>query len=490
MTQITGKIPSQFSVATIEALRTKLNMTGQVAGTFSTVLPTTSIATDKVYMYSGVNGTLIGGITWYNGDSAIYNGSVWTRIPLDTAINYFRIIGRNIFDKAKITRGFYLSSDGTATADANSAISEWFEIELNSSYHFSGFTSTNALLFLCFYDENKVFTYQYPGNISQLAAGMKVTPPASASFFRFTVYILSPALTDSVRLDNVMVQKYVPTTTTYPGSFIAYTETLKPLTSNIIPVVCRQTIIKMGNHSPYWSTKKIRILGTSITEANSYNGIDQNPWFINAMNILGVTSYVNHAQSGSFTDFVNGSRIGLSATHAEKIANSGTMPCYEDLIIPNINETDLFLFETAVNTPPANMGLSDINYVDTTHRGTYIGAMNYIINEMKKLNPTVQIGLISHWNKITEPRYVEAQKLLAARWNIPILLLCDLLGGTTDMVSGSFTINGTVVTDNRSVLAWYSTDGLNHYGDLLHPYNPKIVSLYTRLVAEWIKNNF
>lgn len=75
---------SQLDTATVEALRVKLAITGGVAGSFTVALPTGTIATDKIYQYAGINATAIGGITWYNGDAALYNGTTWTRIPAIT----------------------------------------------------------------------------------------------------------------------------------------------------------------------------------------------------------------------------------------------------------------------------------------------------------------------------------------------------------------------------------------------------------------------
>lgn len=84
-----GVKPSALSAATVEALRLKLSITGQVAGSFSTALPTSDIATDKVYLFTGTDGAVISTITWKNGDSALYNGSAWTRIPFQSLANYY-----------------------------------------------------------------------------------------------------------------------------------------------------------------------------------------------------------------------------------------------------------------------------------------------------------------------------------------------------------------------------------------------------------------
>lgn len=70
------------------ALKAKVNQ-GKVAGTFAAAMPTGTIATDKVYDFVGTDNTTIGGIVWRNGDSAYYNGSIWTRIPFQSLANYY-----------------------------------------------------------------------------------------------------------------------------------------------------------------------------------------------------------------------------------------------------------------------------------------------------------------------------------------------------------------------------------------------------------------
>lgn len=66
-----------------------LNRSGLIAGSFSTALPTVAIVTDKLYVYAGNDNTTIGGIVWRNGDSALYNGSTWSRIPFQSLTNYY-----------------------------------------------------------------------------------------------------------------------------------------------------------------------------------------------------------------------------------------------------------------------------------------------------------------------------------------------------------------------------------------------------------------
>jgi hypothetical protein len=61
------------------AVQAKINQ-GKVAGTFFGSMPNTPVS-DKVYEFVGTNGTEIDSITWYNGDSAYWTGTIWIRIP-------------------------------------------------------------------------------------------------------------------------------------------------------------------------------------------------------------------------------------------------------------------------------------------------------------------------------------------------------------------------------------------------------------------------
>lgn len=83
-----GKSIALANSATVEALRAKLALIGGVAGSFTSALPTGTISTDRVYQYAGADNTTIGGIAWRNGDSALYNGATWTRIPFQALTNY------------------------------------------------------------------------------------------------------------------------------------------------------------------------------------------------------------------------------------------------------------------------------------------------------------------------------------------------------------------------------------------------------------------
>lgn len=65
-----------------------LNYVGQPVGTFTTAYPVSP--TIGLYLFTGTDGTVVSGTTYYNGDSAFYDGvSTWTRVPAKSLANYY-----------------------------------------------------------------------------------------------------------------------------------------------------------------------------------------------------------------------------------------------------------------------------------------------------------------------------------------------------------------------------------------------------------------
>ena len=60
---------------------------GSPVGTFSTAYPSSPV--EGVYLFTGTNGTVVSGTTYFTGDSALYKSSTWTRIPsTQSALSY------------------------------------------------------------------------------------------------------------------------------------------------------------------------------------------------------------------------------------------------------------------------------------------------------------------------------------------------------------------------------------------------------------------
>lgn len=391
------------------------------------------------------------------------------------------LVGKNLFNKIKVTRSAYLAPSGdVVNSNPNSALSEFINCSEFDSFWISGMSSTYQGCVIGFYDKDKVFLISE--NLIN-GSGKKVTAPENVKFFRFSVY-LDNTNSDSIRLDNIMVERWFDNIS-YPTTFEPYATTEKDLDVIFLREVANQeanSIAVFENKKTFWTGKKIILCGTSISDisTNKMKKVFEN---------INVTNYVNNAQGGSSVQFNTAIPIiGLSATSAEKASNNGTQPSYEDVIMPFINTTDLFLFEHGWNDSGVELGMANIASTSSVNRNSYVGGMNYIIYEMKKANPFVRIGLIGHWNNIIRPDLIDAQKAISKRWNVPILNISEIMGGTSDLVNGTFIVNGDSVTANQSVNEWYSSSNYG-IGDNVHPSNDNAVELMSDLISSWLKNN-
>lgn len=84
--RITGKLVLHDHLA--EDIPDILDYVGQPLATFTTAYPVSPVK--GLYSFAGTDGAIISGTTYYNGDSAFYDGvSAWTRIPFQSLANYY-----------------------------------------------------------------------------------------------------------------------------------------------------------------------------------------------------------------------------------------------------------------------------------------------------------------------------------------------------------------------------------------------------------------
>jgi len=187
--QIRTKINSNFTEL--------LNRSGLIAGLFTTVLPTASIATDKLYAYAGVDNTVIGGITWRNGDFAWYNGTIWTRIPFQALTNYLLKTEADIFDQRianySTIEGYYLSPTGVKTSSGVYRIYV-YAVTPNDKLRIT-VKSTGAMATYAFYSDAACTTLIKLGYVKTINEGYTVDEtfivPVGAAYLAIPVY---PAL--------------------------------------------------------------------------------------------------------------------------------------------------------------------------------------------------------------------------------------------------------------------------------------------------------
>ena len=129
------------------------------------------------------------------------------------------VVGKNLFDKTKVTTGYYIDENGALQASANFSYSDYIPVVGGETYSYSGATNNISYASKCaWYDSNKVF-------ISSDGFGFsgQLTAPANASYFRTTIRIAesssqAPYL-DTYQLElGSTVTTYAPFTgaTSYP----------------------------------------------------------------------------------------------------------------------------------------------------------------------------------------------------------------------------------------------------------------------------------
>ena len=277
----------------------------------------------------------------------------------------------------------------------------------------------------------------------------------------------------------------------------------------------------------YWKDKKIVWFGTSIpagvVNAGESGGNGAYPTRIGEM--LGATVY-NEAVGSSATRIGKHGNItesdpngyagvpatccllSLSGTVAEKMAILENWEYWRNIFTIGVNDidtsnpdkyyncsyerklakyltggevgqVDLYVFDHGYNDAGNQNGS---NYTETKDiptnlydRTYFIGAMNFLIDLIKKDNYQANIVIISHYNDENSfADLIEAQSYIADKWNIPFINISNKMGFSTAM---SVTIDGTTKTMKN----WWLPDGihpssdttgkaLQHYAKVLYPF--------------------
>ena len=144
----------------------------------------------------------------------------------------------------------------------------------------------------------------------------------------------------------------------------------------------------------------------------------------------------------------------------------------------SVGHVDLYVFDHGYNDAGNLNGsnYSDLKVVPNNlyDRTYFIGAMNFLIDLIKKDDFRASIVIISHYNdEGAFADLIDAQSYIANKWNIPFVNISNKIGFTTAM---SVTIDGTTKTMRN----WWMPDGLHpasdtsgkalqHYAEVLAP---------------------
>ena len=95
------------------------------------------------------------------------------------AFNVLEVVrSKNLYNKDTVTRGRYISFDGTLVINGKYNISDYIEIEPNTEYSFN-----NNYFTLAYYDSDKQFISYYA------YVGRQITTPVDAKYMRFTTTV-------------------------------------------------------------------------------------------------------------------------------------------------------------------------------------------------------------------------------------------------------------------------------------------------------------
>jgi hypothetical protein len=139
---------------------------------------------------------------------------------------------RNLFDKSKITPGYFVNwNNGLLVSNTIYDSSDFIPVDENSNYYFSG----DYVLYLAWYDSSKVY-------ISGLSSGtLPITSPENSAFLRFTIH--------ENKSESIQLEK---------SSSFTYFEPYYRL--------------KSDRESNKWLGKLLSTMGDSITNGETWQG--------------------------------------------------------------------------------------------------------------------------------------------------------------------------------------------------------------------------
>lgn len=383
----------------------------------------------------------------------------------------------NLFDKNNVIKGQYVNMNGTLTATSNDGniTSNYIPVTPGHTYRICGLSDN--LCYCIIYNKdlaNKLYA------ISKGAAGTLIKCGANDMGLICSVKMRGNGPGD---FSKVMIVDVTDDPTTIPM--------YKPFYENdgLINESKAIELIQAYSSGNYWANKNIIVCGTSISDYTAAGGKSWVDYFA----AVTKANVGNYAMSGSKVGYDSGR--GFSATIEEKTSAgllSSTVKSYEESVINNAN-SDLFLFEYGYNDF-SNLGTDEdlVAPISKDNRNTFVGGMNYVLNELYKLNPFARVVIIAFWNPFSAQGNVvkEVQKKLCGRWNIPLIDFSAELGITEDIIGSTFEFDGVKYNFgkdiNRIQLMTYrgtNSEGIAQY-DGVHPYLPNAKELIGRIIAQ------
>lgn len=123
---------------------------------------------------------------------------------------------------------------------------------------------------------------------------------------------------------------------------------------------------------------------------------------------------------------------------------NGTLPMPKVFVFDHgFNDASPFTNGTVMVTANGNVTMTETeaNFIaipsTRNNKGTFIGAMNFLLDLIFQYNPKAKVFFVSHYESWELPRVVKSQQVLADYWGLPILRLDQKLGWSNQIAVGS-----------------------------------------------------
>ena len=418
----------------------------------------------------------------------------------------------------------YYSSAGTLVEAAN-WISATFRLLGNKDYYLTSEVSGSATAMAVFFDKNMVFiSRQNVGTdgVTDSYVREKLTVPENAVYAGLTNY----SETNYAVLESI---GFAPVTSSYVETLVDKKLIAKSLVNywNNKNIVWFGTSIPAGGYpelvgAKLEATVHNEAVGSSMARAFMYTGSMVGLNYINCLKALSQTiaekqhlmdNWATNLDSNGLTageggvaPFTYGWRDLLTGTPPEDYTTFASTEeilgwSYENKLTAKYLDSTDSGFVVAPDLFVFDHGHNDLNSLlkdDTCEnaiavpairndRGRFIGAINYLIDEIFKYNPRARIVFIGHYENARKTMIYRAQENLAEYWDFPLMKLWQKLGWSQQTVetTGYWVDVNTWVPSGGEPQTLTMTQIWMY--DNLHPYSDDSKALIAKSLSEFLK---
>jgi len=148
---------------------------------------------------------------------------------------------------------------------------------------------------------------------------------------------------------------------------------------------------------------------------------------------------------------------------------------YENRVTPYLATTDLLVIDHGYNDLAAANDITTVP-ANSRNRGTFLGAVNFIIDQYLAVNPRGRVAFSGHYENQLKPSIAEAQVIAANYWQFPICKLWEQTGWSQQIV--------TVSGSPKTLLEVACPDGVHPYSDTTGASTLLLANMLTNFIRE------